>query len=61
MRGQGKDVTTSPLKIVKNLIKTQGFLHLYTGLQASLMRQVLYATIRMGLYRTAINHLKSKN
>ncbi|KAF2364399.1 Mitochondrial substrate/solute carrier, partial [Trinorchestia longiramus] len=37
-------------QIAVRIIKNQGFLALYNGLSASLLRQVTYSTTRFGIY-----------
>jgi len=40
----------SLLSVFKIIIKTEGFLALYKGLSASLLREATYSTIRLGFY-----------
>jgi len=44
---------TSLLKTTVNIVKNQGVLALYSGLSASLLRQLTYSTTRFGIYDTA--------
>lgn len=44
----GKKV--SSLTVIKQVIKSEGFVALYTGLSAGLLRQASYTTVRMGVY-----------
>jgi Mitochondrial carrier protein len=37
---------------ISNMIKQNGFLSLYAGLEAGMLRQVFYATSRFGLFET---------
>ena len=48
----GKEKTSLILSTA-NIIKNQGVLALYSGLSASLMRQLTYSTTRFGIYDTA--------
>ena len=41
---------TSLLKTTVNIVKNQGVLALYSGLSASLLRQLTYSTTRFGIY-----------
>ena len=47
--------------ITKNLIRDEGIMKLYAGLSASLMRQAIYGTARLGLHRVFTNKLKERN
>ncbi|KAL1488949.1 hypothetical protein ABEB36_014733 [Hypothenemus hampei] len=38
------------VQMAKNVVKNQGFLALYNGLSASLLRQLTYSTTRFGIY-----------
>lgn len=48
----GKRVTSA--HVVKQLIKNEGFLALYSGLSAGLLRQALYTSVRMGAYNSLV-------
>lgn len=48
----GKRVTS--VSVIKQLIKTEGPLALYTGLSAGLLRQASYTTVRMGVYTSLV-------
>jgi len=50
----------SPIDAVKQIIKEDGFRGLYKGLDAAILRQVLYTTTRMGVYTTLFQHIKEK-
>jgi len=41
---------TNPVTIASTMIKEEGFLSLYNGLGAGLLRQVVYTGSRLGLY-----------
>ncbi|KAJ3273129.1 hypothetical protein HDV01_004768 [Terramyces sp. JEL0728] len=57
----GKGGTTNPLVVARNLIAQDGFLSLYRGLSAGLLRQATYTTARMGIFRTVSNKLKAED
>lgn len=42
----------NPVKLAAHVIKNEGFMSLYTGLSAGLLRQATYTTARMGLFRS---------
>ncbi|EGR32123.1 hypothetical protein IMG5_095380 [Ichthyophthirius multifiliis] len=48
------------LGTVKVMIKEEGFLSLYSGLNAGLQRQMVFASIRIGLYEPVRNFYSSK-
>lgn len=41
------------------LIKEQGFMALYNGISASLLRQLTYSTARFGLYEVGKDHMNT--
>lgn len=43
------------------MVRKEGFLSIYNGLSASLMRQAIYGTARMGLHRTISDYLVERN
>lgn len=47
--------------MTKNMIETSGFLSLYNGLSASLLRQGTYSTMRFAFYEIAKEFLIDKN
>ncbi|KAI7697284.1 hypothetical protein SSS_02555 [Sarcoptes scabiei] len=47
----------SMISTVMNVIKNDGFLALYNGLTASLLRQLTYSTTRFGIYEIAKQHV----
>lgn len=57
----GKSQKIGAFTITKNLIKNEGVMKLYSGLSASLMRQAIYGTARLGLHRVFTNKLKERN
>ncbi|KAG5878010.1 hypothetical protein JTB14_025465 [Gonioctena quinquepunctata] len=50
---------TSIIKLTKDIVKKQGVLALYSGLSASLLRQLTYSTTRFGMYEVAKQNMKS--
>lgn len=54
----GKRVTS--IGVIGQLIKTEGFTALYSGLSAGLLRQASYTTVRMGVY-TSLNEKFAHN
>jgi solute carrier family 25 oxoglutarate transporter 11 len=48
--GAAEGGSTNPFTVASNLIKQDGFLGLYKGLDAGLTRQVFYTGARLGLY-----------
>ena len=51
----------SPITILRDLIKKDGFAAVYAGLSASLMRQAVYGTARIGLHRSFSEKLVIRN
>lgn len=49
----------SPFTIARQMVKNEGILSLYRGLDAGLLRQVTYTTARMGMFRLFSEGLKS--
>lgn len=47
--------------ILSEMVAKEGFASVYNGLSASLMRQAIYGTARMGLHRTISDHLVERN
>lgn len=45
-----QDGKISAVRLTINIVKQQGILALYSGLSASLLRQLTYSTARFGLY-----------
>ena len=52
---------TSLLKTTVNIVKNQGVLALYSGLSASLLRQLTYSTTRFGIYDVSKQDQEHKN
>lgn len=51
----------SLIGVAKEIIKKEGFLYMYRGLDSALMRQVFYGTTRLGLFYTFMDHFKKSN
>lgn len=47
--------------IIANLVRNEGVFSMYAGLSASLLRQAVYGTARIGLHRTFSNMLVERN
>lgn len=48
-------------KILMDMIRKDGFLSIYSGISASVMRQCVYGTARIGLHRTFSEELQKRN
>ena len=46
----------SPFVIAKEIIAKEGFLKLYTGLSAGVLRQITYTSSRLGIFKCAPRH-----
>ncbi|KAK8815462.1 hypothetical protein WA158_003674 [Blastocystis sp. Blastoise] len=57
----GKGANASPIFLTKQVIQQEGFFKLYAGLSASLLRQAIYGTCRLGLHRVFSDYLKERN
>jgi solute carrier family 25 oxoglutarate transporter 11 len=55
------DKKVSLVKVGKDIIKQDGFLYLYKGLDSAIMRQVFYGTTRLGLFYSFLDLWKKKN
>lgn len=51
----------SSFTILSEMVKKDGVKSIYSGLSASLMRQAVYGTARIGLHRTFSENLKKRN
>ncbi|ETB58659.1 hypothetical protein YYC_03812 [Plasmodium yoelii 17X] len=60
LNAEGKNAIKNPFVIAKNIIKDEGVLSLYKGLDAGLTRQVIYTTGRLGLFRTFSDIVKNE-
>jgi solute carrier family 25 oxoglutarate transporter 11 len=64
LRSQGKEIPKVKLgffPMTKTIMNESGFLGLYKGLSSALMRQVFYATTRLGLYKILTESHKKKH
>lgn len=43
----------SPVTIAADIIRKEGFLKLYTGLSAGVLRQITYTSSRLGIFKCA--------
>jgi solute carrier family 25 oxoglutarate transporter 11 len=59
--GTGGAITTNPLKIGAQIIKSDGVAGLYKGLGAAILRQCTYGTTRLGVFRSLTDYLKPAN
>ena len=53
--------STSPFVVARTIFAESGVKGFYKGLDAALMRQVVYGTARMGLYFNFSEHFKKQN
>lgn len=51
----------SPFKVASDIIKQDGFMSLYKGLGAGLLRQATYTTARLGIFNNLSTELKKAN
>lgn len=51
-----KKANLSPFAIAKEVIQNDGVLGLYKGLDSAILRQLVYAGVRLGLYKTVEDH-----
>lgn len=49
-RMQLSGTKTSTLNVISSIMKNEGFMAMYSGLSAGLMRQATYTTTRLGIY-----------
>eukprot|EP00826_Nyctotherus_ovalis_P002504 TRINITY_DN104_c0_g1_i6.p1 TRINITY_DN104_c0_g1~~TRINITY_DN104_c0_g1_i6.p1 ORF type:complete len:247 (-),score=73.97 TRINITY_DN104_c0_g1_i6:17-757(-) len=56
--GTGK---ISPLGLMKEMYKAEGIKTFYMGLGAAIMRQFLFASLRIGIFYNFIDYVKQKN
>ncbi|GAW79666.1 dicarboxylate/tricarboxylate carrier [Plasmodium gonderi] len=60
LNAEGKNAIKNPFIIGTNIIKNEGVLSLYKGLDAGLTRQIVYTTGRLGLFRTFSDMVKKE-
>ena len=49
-RMQLSGTKTSSLSTIKNILRNEGIIAMYSGLSAGLLRQATYTTTRLGIY-----------
>lgn len=58
---EGKaNANISAISFAREIIKQKGFLELYSGLTSAITRQAVYATTRLGLYKTLVDRDKER-
>jgi len=57
----GAKVNANPVSVARKLIAEEGFMFLYKGLSAGLLRQLTYGMTRLGVFRTLTNKFKPKD
>ena len=57
----GAKLPTNPFKVFGRIVKQDGVKGLYKGLDSALLRQIIYGTARLGLYRVFVDMYKRKN
>ena len=59
MSGGKTGVKPNPLAFAREVLRTKGFTEFYSGLTSAISRQLLYATTRLGLYKTLVDREKA--
>lgn len=59
--GGTKVANKNPFSLASKVIAEEGFLSLYSGLSAALLRQATYTTARMGIFRTVSDALQGES
>lgn len=57
----GQKIDTSVQAVIKEVFTNDGLFGFYKGLQSALLRQVVYGTVRLGLYKWCADNAKAKN
>ena len=52
---------TSPFAVSREIYNQGGIKYFYKGLDSAILRQVVYGTMRLGLFYNISEHLKQKN
>jgi solute carrier family 25 oxoglutarate transporter 11 len=63
-RAAGKPLaneSVAPGVIISEIYKEGGIRSFYRGIDSALTRQILYGTVRLGLYRTLYENINKKN
>lgn len=50
----------NPIQVVNNILLERGIKGFYAGIDSALIRQAVYATMRLGIYFNLSEFLKSK-
>lgn len=56
--GKGQKVNANPINIFTTIVKQEGFMTLYRGLSAGLLRQLTYGTARLGIFNVCQTNWK---
>ena len=59
--GQGEGKRANALYVAKDIYSNKGIGGFFNGIGAALLRQAIYGTIRLGLYRWMSNYLQQKH
>jgi solute carrier family 25 oxoglutarate transporter 11 len=51
----------NPLTVGKEIIKKNGYMSLYKGLDSAILRQIFYGTTRLGLFYSFLDYFKKNN
>lgn len=62
LMGEGgkSNVSANPFAVGAKIVREDGFLSLYRGLTAGLLRQATYTTARLGIFRSLMTHLEGE-
>ena len=50
--------TTNPVEVARNIMKERGIKGFYAGIDSAILRQAVYATLRLGIYFNLSESLK---
>ena len=53
--------STNPVSVIREIIKSGGIKEFYKGLDSALLRQVVYGTLRLGIYFNMMEYYKNKS
>ena len=60
LKSEANGGNLSPFRIAKDIYTTEGgFKGFYSGLDSALLRQAVYATLRLGIYFNLSDHIKN--
>lgn len=54
-------LSTSPIENVRDIYKSGGVKGFYAGLDSALLRQLVYCTLRLGIYFNLSESIRAKN